>query len=433
MSKDTKFFARPKVRFCQSDTGKSITKELKSLTDQNGIKDKPKILSVVRLDKPVKLVKSNEISGNQENKNSKLVDNASNFTLHANASPCSIETSSSLDKNTIKTENQNPLNDANNSQNIKANIKEANIPKISIKLPNNDITVSTDSPIAQSKSLDKTLKSKNSDKINGSKKDYTKGRREKENKSTVVKKNIKTVTTKSTDLDILKHKNRLSSAGTGTKKLNVTQKTSSSITIKKNLNSKLRDIMPCYKYSKVVRDIIGPKIQPYIGPGVSHSQPDDLAILETDENIHTKPIISGEKLAKPEYNSIMCTINKLNEMKKQKVITNIEHLPASYKNLINGKVSTALDFPLDEAVYKDLVDLSIDENQLPSRLTRSKDPEPRQKDVVPILSDFFTPVSTEEYCTSVSIKPRIPETVDSWNAFRISDQISEWKHILNHV
>ena len=91
-----------------------------------------------------------------------------------------------------------------------------------------------------------------------------------------------------------------------------------------------------------------------------------------------------------------------------------------------------MDFPLDEAVYKDLVDLSIDENQLPSRLTRSKDPEPRQKDVAPVLSDFFTPESTEEYCIPVSIKPRTPETVDSWNAFRISDQINEWKHILNH-
>ena len=86
-----------------------------------------------------------------------------------------------------------------------------------------------------------------------------------------------------------------------------------------------------------------------------------------------------------------------------------------------------------EIIYKNLVDLSIDENQLPSRLTRSKDPEPRQKDVVPILSDFFTPISIDEYCTPVSVKPRSPETIDYWNAFRISDQIYEWKHTLNHI
>ncbi|KAK1118049.1 hypothetical protein K0M31_015496 [Melipona bicolor] len=270
MSEDAKPVTRPKIRFCQTDAGKSITKELKSSTDQNGTKqsNKPKILR-----------------------------------------------------------NETPLNDANNIQNIKANnSNETDLKKECAK-----------------------------------------------------------------DLDILKHKARLASANNDTKKCNVTNKKSSSITTKKNLNSKPVDVMPCYKYNKVaskiktpivkkvmIRNIIGSKIQPNIGPGVSRSQPDNLRILKTDGNIHTKPITSGEKLAKPEYNSI------------------------------------------------------IYENQLPSRLTRSKDPEPRQKDIVPVLSDFFTPESTEEYCIPVSIKPRTPETVDSWNAFRISDQINEWKHILNH-
>lgn len=97
------------------------------------------------------------------------------------------------------------------------------------------------------------------------------------------------------------------------------------------------------------------------------------------------------------------------------------------------QVSTGLDFPLDEIVYKNLVDLSINDNQLPSRLIRSKDPEPRQKDVVPKLSDFFTPVSIDEYCTPVSIKPRSVETIDNWSAFRISDQICEWKQNLDFI
>lgn len=92
-----------------------------------------------------------------------------------------------------------------------------------------------------------------------------------------------------------------------------------------------------------------------------------------------------------------------------------------------------MDFPLDEAIYKNLVDLSIDEKQLPSRLTRSKDPEPRQRDAVPELSDFFTPVSPEEYCTPVSVKPRIQEIADNWSAFKINDKILEWKHSLDHL
>lgn len=92
-----------------------------------------------------------------------------------------------------------------------------------------------------------------------------------------------------------------------------------------------------------------------------------------------------------------------------------------------------MDFPLDEAIYKNLVDLSVDEKQLPGRLIRSKDPEPRQKDAVPVLSDFFIPVPTEEYCTSISSKPRTPEMTETWNAFRISDKIFEWKYVLDHV
>ncbi|CAD1472689.1 unnamed protein product [Heterotrigona itama] len=408
MSENAKYLTRPKVRFCQTDAGKLITKELESSTDQNGVKqsNKPKILSVVKLNKFVKLVDPDKVSNNEEN-NSKVIDNESNanLTLCANAlSSASIETSS-LNENIIKTGNQIPLNDASNIQNIKTNTS------------------------------DKTDLMK----------EYTKSRKEKENKSTINKKGIKTVTKTSTDLDILKHKVRLASANSDTKKYNATNKKSSSITTKKNLNLKPADVMPCYKYNKVaskiktpivkkvmIRNIIGSKIQPNVGPGVLRSQPDNLKILKTDEKIHTKPITSGEKLAKPEYNSIICTINKLKEMKKQKVVTDIEHLPTSYKNLINSKISTVLDFPLDEVIYRDLVDLSIDENQLPSRLTRSKDPEPRQKDVVPILSDFFAPESTEEYCIPVSIKPRTAETMDNWNAFRISDQINEWKHILNH-
>ncbi|OAD55675.1 hypothetical protein WN48_04328 [Eufriesea mexicana] len=426
MSKDTKFFVRPKVRFCQTDAGKSTTKELKNSIDQKTVKqpNKPKIKSIVTLTKPVKLVKLNERSDNCENKNTGLVNNISspNLLCANTLPPCIIETSSGKE-NPIKVENQIPLNDANNIQNIKANSKEIAMPKTSIKPLSNDVIASTDSSIEQGENIKKILKSENGYKSNSLKKDCIR------------------------DLDILKHKNRLCSVSTATKKSNVTNKVPLSSTIKKNVNSKsVVNVMPCYKYSKsvpkikgpfvkktMIRDIIGPKIKPYIGPGKPCKQTNNLKIPENDENTHLKSIISGEKLARPEYNSIICTINKLNEMKQQKVITDIEHLPASYKNLINAKVSTALDFPLDEIVYKNLVDLSIDDNQLPSRLIRSKDPEPQQKDVIPKLSDFFTPISTDEYCTPVSIKPRSVETTDNWSAFRISDQICEWKQNLDLV
>lgn len=97
------------------------------------------------------------------------------------------------------------------------------------------------------------------------------------------------------------------------------------------------------------------------------------------------------------------------------------------------QISTALDFPLDEVIYKNLVDLSIDEKQLPSTIMRSKDPEPRQKDITPKLSDFFIPEITKEICEVVHVKPRAPKMDENWNAFKISDKILEWKHSMDDI
>ncbi|XP_017787984.1 PREDICTED: uncharacterized protein LOC108570611 [Habropoda laboriosa] len=440
MSENKKFVARPKVRFSQTDAEELVTGGLKNSNDQKNVKQSstPRITSIVALVKPVRLVNLKGTRANCEDKDSKVIDNTQNAnssTLCANTLPtCTIQSSSSLNKNSVKTENHIPLNDANNIQNIKKNVKEIDTPQTSAKSINDDITVPTASSIKQSENVHKILKPKNYVTTNPLKRDSTKSKKGKENDAVIVKKGIKTATIKCSDADILKHKARICSAGTSTKKPIVANKTSISGTTKKNVNSKSAvGIMPCYKHKTMIRDIIGSKIKPCIGPGVSHTKLDDLKILKTDESTHVKSIVSGEILGRPEYNSIMCTINKLNEIKKQKVVTDVEHLPAAYKNVISGKVSTALDFPLDEAIYKNLVDLSIDENQLPNRLTRSKDPEPRQKDIVPVLSDFFTPAPTEEYCTAVSTKPRTPEIVDTSNPFRISDQICKWKYRLDNA
>ncbi|CAK9834011.1 hypothetical protein ANTRET_LOCUS10608 [Anthophora retusa] len=452
MPENKKFVARPKVRFSQTDIGEPAMGELKNSNDQRNIKQSsiPRIKSIVTLTKPVKLVNLKETSGNCKDKCLKVVDNmqnANSSTVCADTLPsCTIQSSSSSNENSIKTETQTPSNNSNNIETIKKISKEVDTPQTSVKSITDDAN-DTNFSSKQNEGSHTILKPKNCVKTNTLKRDSVNSKKGKENEAVIIKKNVKTATMKSFDADILKHKARMCSAGASTKKPIVANKTSISGAIKKNVKCKSTvGIMPCYKYRKVaskvksspvkktvIRNIIGSKIKPCIGPGVSRTKSDDLKISETDENTGVKPITPGEKLARPEYNSIMCTINKLNEMKKQKVITDIEHLSAAYKNFINGKISTALDFPLDEAVYKNLVDLSIDENQLPNRLTRSKDPEPRQKNIVPVLSDFFTPASTEEYCTAVSIKPRTPEIIDTSSPFRISDQIFKWKHRLDNV
>lgn len=67
------------------------------------------------------------------------------------------------------------------------------------------------------------------------------------------------------------------------------------------------------------------------------------------------------------------------------------------------------------------------------RLTRSRDPEPREKDLVPTLNDFFVPQYAPEYCEAVKIKPQHPEIIDSWSAFRISNRVNYWKACLDEI
>ncbi|XP_046752966.1 uncharacterized protein LOC124416123 [Diprion similis] len=179
----------------------------------------------------------------------------------------------------------------------------------------------------------------------------------------------------------------------------------------------------------ILRDVTGRTTNVYVGPGVVRYYPQPFKHNVEKEMPHIRTdIVSGEQFGRPEYNSIMCTIEELKKAQAEKFVTDVEHLPLVYRNLVNQKVSAALDFPIDEAIYKNLVDLSVNENQLPSRLIRSKDPEPRNRDIVPKLSDFFTPNYSEEYCIAVQIRPSSPEISRNWSAFAISDKIFGWKH-----
>ncbi|XP_071570362.1 uncharacterized protein [Temnothorax nylanderi] len=186
----------------------------------------------------------------------------------------------------------------------------------------------------------------------------------------------------------------------------------------------------------VLRNVAGPKIKTSVGPGVFRKKRNDTKPSDENERrtVYTVSDVTVEDLAQPEYNSIVCTVNKLKELEQQKIVTDVSHLPSTLKSFLNGKISTALDFPLDEAIYKNLVDLSIDERQLPSTVMRSKDPEPRQKDVVPKLSDFFIPEDTKEICEAVHVKSRVSNiNNDDWNAFKISDRILEWKYSIDEI
>ncbi|KAJ8686406.1 hypothetical protein QAD02_022200 [Eretmocerus hayati] len=159
------------------------------------------------------------------------------------------------------------------------------------------------------------------------------------------------------------------------------------------------------------------------------------AISKGDEKFQNHAMVNEEKtnissknlLSRPEYNSTINIVKKLKELQAEKPKYDLENLPEIYRSFVQNKVSAALEFGPYETVYKDLISLSIDENQLPPRLTRSKDPEPRDRDIMPGLSDFFYPKHTRQYLTVAHPTTPCPTNVDPLSAFTISNRIRMWK------
>lgn len=463
MSENTGAISRPKVRFSQfSDNvqNKEIDVEYcqeKTVLRANG----PKITSIVSLKKPVRIVDPKKFTS-IHNKDVLQCDRNTEISVHSSdiMSENIQRNTFPSNKNVPKMETSRILRNANGIQNIKENYNMLQLDK---------------SPRDNLKDSKESLQQKG-----------------KENRDTILKKVV-------SSKDISKPRrgssqyiqsvtqtgNGKSSTGNNTQKINtmdskkspkMTKSLSAPNIMKKtknqmfkgtiNVKSVTSNVMPCYKITArnkvspvkktILRNVSGPKIKTSVGPGVSHKKRNDA----NERHIVATLDVAAEELARPGYNSIACTINKLKELKQQKIVKDIDHLPSAQKSFVNGKVrffirkikhlnislniskfesiflqqiSTALDFPLDEAIYKNLVDLSIDEKQLPSTITRSKDPEPRQKDITPKLSDFFIPESTKEICEAVHIKPRAPKMDENWNAFKISDKILEWKHSMDDV
>lgn len=92
-----------------------------------------------------------------------------------------------------------------------------------------------------------------------------------------------------------------------------------------------------------------------------------------------------------------------------------------------------MNFELNNTIFKNLVDLNIDEEKLKVIVTRTKDPPPRKMDLAPNLNDFFVPEDLEEVCEAVQVKLRPSRIDDNWNAFKISDKILGWRDNLDDL
>ncbi|XP_051174564.1 repetitive organellar protein-like [Leptopilina boulardi] len=481
MAEGGKFIIRPKVRFCQwenDDDDDNDNQELESYLN------KPTIKNIVTIEKPYKIIDDRKIKSREnsplddnylnDNENYKNSDNSENCENYENSSKISQKNSihdefnnytPSFDDSSfsswLKSEishnpkiiqvdvhaedliENNPLNDDEKNPffNKKEHLFRDNLNLSETKIfdeeknENSKFEMKNLSKIEEnSLSLDKIsntqlLKIPENLKIN-----------EKKLKTKLDKKQLNSIN-RLTKVKSPKKKNlpELTKFCTA-RPLGFIQRSS-----KKPI--KVAGIMPCLKAKIMANGKISP-IKKNVLRNIQVKGKKNLISNNNNNNLQMKKELNFnllkkneeiimeqniEKLSKPKYNSIMNTINKLKQVQKENIVTDVEHLPPIYKSLVNGKVASSLDFPPDEAIFKNLINLSIDETQLPMRITRSKDPEPRQRDAVPKLSDFFQPKYADEYCTAVCAKPRNPEQFENWNAFRISDKIRSWKWNMDFV
>lgn len=435
MTDNIKVVSRPKVRFCQfSDNARNKVEIVEHCKKQTALQgNRPRIKEIISLKKPIRVVDATK-SASVCDKDVSLI-NCNTDTSHYRTTSDNTRNISLYDKNMSKVENEMILRDATGVQNTRS----------SCNMSQPDKSSQDDVP----KGCTKSLRQKG-----------------KENASLLLKRAISNKNISGTRTCNSQHvqsvtREKFSTGNNANsmqkvivrdfKKQKMTKSQSAPSITKKTRNSMIErrifNARPAssYLYSPAYKTVAKNKISP-IKKMVLHNISESkiktsmgqrvfCKVNAKTNDVNERRIVTSEveHLIQPEYNSVMCTINKLKELEQQKVVTDINLVPYKLKTFLNGKISAALDFPLDEAIYKNLIDLSIDEKQLPPTITRSKDPEPRQKDIVPKLSDFFVPKDTKEICEAVHVKSRASKINDNWNAFKISDRILEWKYNIDDI
>ncbi|XP_032690754.1 uncharacterized protein LOC116853692 [Odontomachus brunneus] len=440
MSGNTKLILRPKVRFSQFSDKKRNDELIKEFckADTNLQTNGPKIKSIITFKRPIRIVDSVG-SASVHDKDISIKNCDIKIATCSDITSRNTQDTSLSNNNVSETKISRILCNANSSQDKKENDYLLQQDKKIYMQPD---TLKYCRKILQQK--DKENKDIVSTKITSKKNSVTIRTKHSHYKQPVVCKKLK-LSTSSNDIQEIDNTNSKKTEMIKSRSApNIIEKTKNHTTKTRILNTKstLPNVMPCYRYIKtgimknkvssvkkiVLHSTTNSTIKTSVDSGICHKQQNDIM---TNKKCYTMSN-AVEKLAQPEYNSVMCTFNKLKKIKQQKIVKDINHLPSIQKDLLNEKISTALDFPLDETIFKNLVDLSIDDKQM-STIMRTKDPEPRQKDIIPKLSDFFVPEYTKDICTSMHVKLRAPKINEDWNIFKISNKTLDWRHSLDDV
>ncbi|XP_058799925.1 uncharacterized protein LOC131669208 [Phymastichus coffea] len=162
-----------------------------------------------------------------------------------------------------------------------------------------------------------------------------------------------------------------------------------------------------------------------VQPEMSDLLPSEHSKCHLKKPSENRDIKSKNLLSQPEYNSVFSVMSKLKNV-EEKLINDVDSLPENYKSYVQKKISAALDFPPDESVYKNLIILSDDEKLL-TTITRTKDPEPRKRDIIPTLSQFYNPKSAPQHFMLLNPKIFSPTNLYTLSPFKISNKICSWR------
>lgn len=339
MSKNIKAISRPKVRFSQfSDNVQNKEKEVeyckeKTVLQTNG----PKIKSIVTLKKPVKIVKPKKLT-TVCNENVLQHDYKTEISTHNDITSENIQSTCLSNKNVSKIETSNILRNANGIQNIKENCNTLTSGKSS----QDNLKDCKESMQQKGKENRNTILKKVSSK------DISKSRKGSSQctESVTQTGNYKPPTSKNMQKISIKDCKNLKMTKSAPSIIKKTRNQTVEGTI--NAKSLTPNVMPCYKIvaknkvspvkKTILRNISGPKIETSVGPGISHKKKSDAKASDANKKYNVTLDVVAEELAQPGYNSIACTINKLKELKQQKIVTDIDHLSFAQKSFVNGKV-----------------------------------------------------------------------------------------------
>lgn len=340
MYKENKTTERPKVRFCQPSLESSI-ENCESVSQVVSMK-KPRIRSIINLDNSSKIIYNR--NGNLINCEKSIVetDNKSfeekKFLSSETVDKEKLFTCSRKEKDSKFSDKtfhdiEKPVSFSNDKESPDRIDKST---KCLGKDENKITEVKKSVIIQEKKNCVKIGKSKNClSKISRITPTFCKKLTEKS--STVI--NNDEISSKTTT-NLCKDKQSNLCFGRG-----LTTTATSSLTGSKNVKPSIKTWKTKSKNSPVkktiLRDVSVSSTNVYVGPGVARYYPQTFrrgAIDRSKDTIIREEVVSEKKLGRPEYNSIICTIDELKRVKSEKFVTDVDHLPLFYKNLVNEKV-----------------------------------------------------------------------------------------------